>query len=108
MISDAFLAGLGTEIVATIVIVAAVILVNIVISAALRGRGWLSRETNLRASVFWRNFSFLIAFVALLLIWRAELRAAARSLAAWSVALVLGGKELLSPLLRYNHLTTYG
>ena len=108
MISDAFLAGLGTEIVATIVIVAAVILVNIVISAALRGRGWLSRETKLRASVFWRNFSFLIAFVALLFIWRAELRAAALSLAALSVALVLGGKELLTSMLGYIHRTTSG
>ncbi len=108
MISDAFLAGLGTEIVGTIVIVAAVILVNIVISAALRGRGWLSRETKLRASVFWRNFSFLTAFVALLFIWRSELRAAALSLAALSVALVLGGKELLTSMLGYIHRTTSG
>jgi len=108
MLSDAFLSGLGTEIVGTIVIVAAVILVNIVISAALRGRGWLSRETKLRASVFWRNFSFLIAFVALLFIWRAELRAAALSLAALSVALVLGGKELLTSILGYIHRTTSG
>lgn len=105
---DSFLAGLGTEIVGTIVIVAAVILANIVISAALRGRGWLSRETKLRASVFWRNFSFLIAFVALLFIWRAELRAAALSLAALSVALVLGGKELLTSTLGYIHRTTSG
>ena len=108
MLSDAFLTGLGTEIVGTIVIVAAVILVNIVISAALRGRGWLSRETKLRASVFWRNFSFLIAFLALLFIWRTELRAAALSLAALSVALVLGGKELLTSMLGYIHRTTSG
>lgn len=108
MESDSFLAGLGTEIVGTIVVVAAVILANIVISAALRGRGWLSRETKLRASVFWRNFSFLIAFVALLFIWRAELRAAAFSLAALSVALVLGGKELLTSILGYIHRTTSG
>jgi small-conductance mechanosensitive channel len=105
---DSFLAGLGTEIVGTIVIVAAVILANIVISAALRGKGWLSRETKLRASVFWRNFSFLIAFVALLFIWRAELRAAALSFAALSVALVLGGKELLTSVLGYIHRTTSG
>ena len=105
---DSFLAGLGTEIIGTIVIVAAVILANIVISAALRGKGWLSRETKLRASVFWRNFSFLIAFVALLFIWRAELRAAALSFAALSVALVLGGKELLTSILGYIHRTTSG
>ncbi len=105
---DSFIAGLGTEIVGTIVIVAAVILANIVISAALRGKGWLSRETKLRASVFWRNFSFLIAFVALLFIWRAELRAAALSFAALSVALVLGGKELLTSVLGYIHRTTSG
>jgi len=106
MESDSFLAGLGPEIVATIVVVAAVILANIFISAALRGRGWLSRETKLRASVFWRNFSFLIAFVSLVFIWRAELRAAALSLAALSVALVLGGKELLTSMLGYIHRTT--
>ncbi len=108
MVSDSFLTGLGTEIVGTIVIVSAVILANIVISAALRGRGWLSRETKLRASVFWRNFSFLVAFVALLFIWRTELRAAALSLAALSVALVLGGKELLTSMLGYVHRTTSG
>jgi small-conductance mechanosensitive channel len=108
MLSDAFMTGLGTEIVGTVVIVAAVILANIVISAALRGRGWLSRETKLRASVFWRNFSFLIAFLALLFIWRMELRAAALSLAALSVALVLGGKELLTSILGYIHRTTSG
>jgi len=108
MLSDAFMTGLGTEIVGTVVIVAAVILANIVISAALRGRGWLSRETKLRASVFWRNFSFLIAFLALLFIWRTELRAAALSLAALSVALVLGGKELLTSMLGYIHRTTSG
>jgi small-conductance mechanosensitive channel len=105
---ESFLAGLGTEIVGTIVVITAVILANIVISAALRGRGWLSRETKLRASVFWRNFSFLIAFVALLFIWRAELRAAAFSLAALSVALVVGGKELLTSVLGYIHRTTSG
>jgi small-conductance mechanosensitive channel len=108
MLFDAFMTGLGTEIVGTVVIVAAVILANIVISAALRGRGWLSRETKLRASVFWRNFSFLIAFLALLFIWRTELRAAALSLAALSVALVLGGKELLTSMLGYIHRTTSG
>jgi len=108
MLFDAFMTGLGTEIVGTVVIVAAVILANIVISAALRGRGWLSRETKLRASVFWRNFSFLVAFVALLFIWRTELRAAALSLAALSVALVLGGKELLTSMLGYVHRTTSG
>ena len=108
MESDSFLSGLGPEIVGTIVVVAAVILANIVISAALRGRGWLSRETKLRASVFWRNFSFLVAFIALLFIWRAELRAAAFSLAALSVALVLGGKELLTSILGYIHRTTSG
>lgn len=106
--SDSFLAGLAPEIVGTIVTVSAVVLANIAISAALRGRGWLSRETKLRASVFWRNFSFLIAFVAMLFIWRAELRAAALSFAALSVALVLGGKELLTSVLGYIHRTTSG
>jgi small-conductance mechanosensitive channel len=106
--SDSFLAGLAPELIGTIVTVSAVILANIVITAALRGRGWLSRETKLRASVFWRNFSFLIGFVAMLFIWRAELRTAALSFAALSVALVLGGKELLTSVLGYIHRTTSG
>lgn len=108
MAFDSFFTGLGAEIVGTIFVVAAVILANIGITAALRGRGWLSRETKLRASVFWRNFSFFIAVVALLFIWRVELRAAALSFAALSVALVLGGKELLTSALGYIHRTTSG
>ena len=108
MESNPFLTGLGTEIVGTIFIVAAVIVANIVITAALRGRGWLSRETKLRASVFWRNFSFFLAVIAMAFIWRAELRTAALSFAALSVALVLGGKELLTSALGYIHRTTSG
>jgi small-conductance mechanosensitive channel len=96
------------EILGTIVVIAAVVLANLAITAVLRTRGWLSRETKLRASVFWRNFSFLLAFIALLFIWRGELRAAALSLAALSVALVLAGKELLTSMLGYVHRTTSG
>lgn len=101
-------AGIPAEVLGTIIVLVVTILANILISAALHGRGWLSRETKLRASVFWRNFSFLIAFVALLFIWRVELRAAALSLAALSVALVIGGKELLTSMLGYIHRTTSG
>ena len=100
--------GIPAELFGTIVVVVVTIVANVLISAALRSRGWLSRETKLRASVFWRNFSFLIALVALLFIWRVELRAAALSLAALSVALVLGGKELLTSMLGYIHRTTSG
>lgn len=96
------------ELLWTIVIVSGVILANVAISAILRGRGWLSRETKLRASVFWRNFSLLIAIVALIFVWRAELRAAALSLAALSVALVLVGKEMFTSVLGYVHRTTSG
>ncbi len=103
-----FLYEIGPEVLWTIVIVSGVILANIAISAILRGRNWLSRETKLRASVFWRNFSLLIAFIALVFIWRSELRAAALSLAALSVALVLAGKELLTSMLGYIHRTTSG
>ena len=106
--SDSFLTGLGPEIIGTIVTVSVVVLANIFITDALRGRGWLSRETKLRTAVFWRNFSFLLGFVAMLVIWRAELRVAALSFAALSVALVLGGKELLTSVLGYIHRTTSG
>lgn len=99
---------IGAELIATVVIVAAAVVANIAISAALRSRSWLSRETKLRGSVFWRNFSLLLALLALLFVWRAELRAAALSLAALSVALVLAGKELLTSILGYVHRTTTG
>ncbi|MEX0959988.1 MAG: mechanosensitive ion channel domain-containing protein [Burkholderiales bacterium] len=96
------------EILVTVVIIAAVVLANLAITAILRNRNWLSRETKLRTSVFWRNFSFLVAFIALVFIWRGEIRTAALSLAALSVALVLAGKELLTSVLGYVHRTTSG
>ena len=108
MNTDLSLSGLAPEILWTIVIVAAVILANIAISAILRGRSWLSRETKLRAAVFWRNFSLLVAFIALIFVWRAELRAAALSLAALSVAVVLVGKEMFTSVLGYIHRTSSG
>ncbi|HEX4984540.1 MAG TPA: mechanosensitive ion channel domain-containing protein [Burkholderiales bacterium] len=103
-----FFFDIAPEFVWTIVVVSGAILANIGISATLRGRSWLSRETKLRASVFWRNFSLLIALILLLFIWRAELRAAALSLAAMSVAVVLAGKELFLSVLGYIHRTTSG
>jgi len=106
--TDHSLSGLAPEFLWTIVIVSAAILANIAITAVLRGRGWLSRETKLRAAVFWRNFSLLIALIALVFIWRAELRAAALSLAALSVAVVLVGKEMFTSVLGYMHRTTSG
>jgi small-conductance mechanosensitive channel len=99
---------LAPEVLGTLAIAVAVVLANLAISAILRNRTWLSRETKLRASVFWRNFSLVVAFVALVFVWRAELRAAALSLAALSVALVLAGKELLTSVLGYVHRTTSG
>jgi len=102
------LPSIGVELIATVVIVVAAVLANVAISAVLRSRGWLSRETKLRGSVFWRNFSLLLALLALLFVWRAELRAAALSLAALSVALVLAGKELFTSILGYIHRTTTG
>ena len=99
---------IGSELAATVVIIVAVVLANLAISAVLRSRSWLSRETKLRGSVFWRNFSLLLALLALLFVWRTELRAAALSLAALSVALVIAGKELLTSILGYAHRTTTG
>lgn len=96
------------EIIGTVVVIVVVLVVNIAISGMLRGRTSLSRETKLRASVFWRNTSLLVALVLLLFLWRAELRAAALSLAALSVALVLAGKELLTSMLGYIYRTTSG
>jgi small-conductance mechanosensitive channel len=100
--------GIGTELLATLAAVVAVVLANLLISAVLRGRTRMSRETKLRTTVFWRNTSLLLAGLALLFVWRAELRAAALSLAALSVALVLAGKELLTSVLGYIHRTTSG
>src|SRR5262245_3062660 len=98
--------ALPPEVFSTAVVIAAVIVVNLIISAGLRRKGWLSRETKLRASVFWRNFSFLPAAIAVAFIWRTELRAAALSLAAFALAAVLGGKEMITSVLGYVHRTT--
>ncbi len=100
--------AVAPELIGTIFVIVAVLAVNLAISAMLRGRTSLSRETKLRASVFWRNTSLLTAAVMLLFVWRAELRAAALSLAALSVALVLAGKELLTSVLGYVYRTTSG
>jgi small-conductance mechanosensitive channel len=100
--------GVAPEFISTIVVIVVVLVVNLAISGMLRGRTSLSRETKLRASVFWRNTSLLVAVVLLLFLWRAELRAAALSLAALSVALVLAGKELLTSMLGYIYRTTSG
>jgi small-conductance mechanosensitive channel len=108
MQSQASSSGIGTELIATLIVVAAVVIANLLISAMLRGRTRMSREIKLRASVFWRNSSLLAAALALLFVWRTELRAAALSLAALSVALVLAGKELLTSMLGYIHRTTSG
>jgi small-conductance mechanosensitive channel len=99
---------MAPELLSTIIIVLLVVGINVAITWVLRSRARLSRETKLRASVFWRNSSLLMAALALLLVWRAELRAAALSLAALSVALVLAGKELLTSVLGYIYRTTSG
>ena len=98
--------NIAPEIVSTIVLVLAVLLLNVALTAILRTRTQLSRETKLRVSVFWRNFLLFIAAILLIFVWRAEIRAAALSLAALSVALVLAGKELLTSVLGYVYRTT--
>jgi len=100
--------GIGNELLGTIIAIVAVVVANLLISALLRGRARMSRETKLRTSVFWRNTSLLLAGLVLVFIWRTELRAAALSLAALSVAVVLAGKELLTSVLGYIHRTTSG
>lgn len=96
----------GSELVNSALVVLVLIAVNLLITVTLRNRDWLSRETKLRASVFWRNFSFFLALLAIGFIWRVELRAAALSLAAFALAGVLGGKELIVSILGYVHRTT--
>jgi small-conductance mechanosensitive channel len=103
-----FVQNLAPELLGTLVLIVAVLAANLTITAVLRTRSWLSRDTKLRTSIFWRNFSLLLALISLLFVWRAELRAAALSLAALSVALVLAGKELLTSILGYIHRTTSG
>jgi small-conductance mechanosensitive channel len=103
-----FLQNLAPELLGTLIVIVAVVAANLTITAVLRTRTWISRDTKLRTSVFWRNFSLLLALLSLLFVWRAELHAAALSLAALSVALVLAGKELLTSILGYIHRTTSG
>ncbi|MFN0317662.1 MAG: mechanosensitive ion channel domain-containing protein [Burkholderiales bacterium] len=102
------MSGIAPEVIRTVIVIAVAAGVNFAISAALRGRLGLSRETKLRASILWRNTVLLIASLLLLYVWRAELQAAALSLAALSVALVIAGKELMTSVLGYVHRTTSG
>jgi len=97
---------IAPEIISTLIIFVGVVLINFLISAILRAKTRLSRDTKLRASVFWRNFLLLVALILLIFVWRAEIRAAALSLAALSVALVIAGKELLTSILGYIYRTT--
>lgn len=103
-----FIHTLAPEVVGTLIVIVGALLINFAISAVLRTRTRLSRETKLRASVFWRNFLLLVTFVLLVFVWRSEIRTAALSLAALSVALVLAGKELLTSVLGYVYRTTSG
>lgn len=97
---------IASEIIYTAIVLVSVLLINFGISTILRRRTRLSRETKLRASVFWRNFLLLVGVILLIFVWRAEIRAAALSVAALSVAMVLAGKELLSSVLGYIYRTT--
>ena len=97
---------IAPEIIGTLIIVAGVVLINFVISAILRAKTRLSPETKLRASVFWRNFSLLVGLILFIFVWRTEIRTAALSLAALSVAVVIAGKELLTSILGYIYRTT--
>ncbi len=106
MTSSSIIHTIAPEIVNTVAVLIGVVLVNFAITAVLRTRSRLSRETKLRATVFWRNFLLLVAVVVLIIIWRTEIRTAALSLAALSVALVIAGKELLTSVLGYIHRTT--
>ena len=102
------MSAIAPEIVATIILIVLAAGVNFAISAVLRGKLGLTRETKLRASILWRNTLLLITTLVFLYVWRGELQAAALSLAALSVALVIAGKELLTSVLGYIHRTTSG
>ena len=106
MTTDSFIYTITSEIFVTLIVIFGALLINFVISAVLRRRTRFSRETKLRASVFWRNSLLLVTFILLVFVWRAEIRTAALSLAALSVALVLAGKELLASILGYIYRTT--
>jgi small-conductance mechanosensitive channel len=106
MINHSLIYTIAPEIIGTLIIFVGVVLLNLVISGILRTRARLSRETKLRASVFWRNSLLLAALILLIFVWRTEIRTAALSLAALSVALVIAGKELLTSVLGYIYRTT--
>jgi len=96
MNSDSVVFAIAPEIIDTAIVLVSVLLINFGISTIPRKRTRLSRETKLRASAFWRNFLLLVGVILLIFVWRAEIRAAALSVAALSVALVIAGKELLT------------
>jgi small-conductance mechanosensitive channel len=100
--------GISAEIFGTVIVIAVAAAANFAITQILARRASLSRETKLRTSILWRNFSLLLAVVALLFVWRTELRAAVLSLAALSVALVISGKELIASMFGYIYRATAG
>ena len=106
MNSNISIFAIAPEIVYTAIVLVSVLLINLGISTMLRNRAGLSRETKLRASVFWRNALLLAGVILLIFIWRSEIRAAALSVAALSVAMVIAGKELLTSVLGYIYRTT--
>jgi len=102
------LAPLRLELFYTLVAVALFAGAHFAIGWLLRRESTMSREQKLRAAVFWRHASFLIAVLVFAFIWREELRVAALSLAAMAVALVIAGKEILTSVLGYVYRTTSG
>ena len=89
-------AAANQDLVATLGLLSAVLVLNLVLGRLIRRTEWASEEVKLR----WRSQARLLIFVVLcfglLLIWGKELQTLALSMVAVAVALVIATKELIT------------
>lgn len=85
----------SSDVLASISLLAMLVLLQLVLSRALRRRGDLSAQIVRRWSANVRNFLLLVALIGLIMIWAPQLRTFAISLTAFAVAVVVAMKELI-------------
>jgi small-conductance mechanosensitive channel len=89
------LEGKIENVIASVVIIAIAVVVRLSVGRILRRREWMSVEDSRRLLIQVRNFTVLLVFFGLIVVWAQELRTAALSLVAFAVAAVIATKEMI-------------
>lgn len=89
------LEGKIENVIASVVIIAIAVVVRLSVGRILRRRDWMSVEDSRRILIQVRNFTVLLVFFGLIVVWAQELRTAALSLVAFAVAAVIATKEMI-------------